>query len=93
MIPGMTSDEELRVKARKIAQDKASVYVHLVVYICVNEFLWIIWATMGQGFPWPLIIMFAWGIGLGAHIAGVFWGSAAVDSMTEKEFQKLKGNR
>lgn len=89
----MPSDEELRMKARKIAQDKASVYVHTAVYICVNAFFWIIWATTGQGFLWPLIIMFAWGIGLGAHIAGVFFGSAAVDSMAEKEFQKMKGQR
>lgn len=79
------------MKARKIAEEKASVYVHIVVYIAVNLFLWIIWFTSGQGFPWPLIVMFAWGIGLASHVSGVFWGRHAVDKMAEKEYRKLKG--
>ena len=42
---------------------------HLAIYICINMMFWIIYGTTGilNGFPWPLIMMFGWGIGLFFH--------------------------
>lgn len=91
----MQSDEELMRKARKRAEDKAGLFIHIAVYIAVNLFFIVIWwFTGGSGgaFPWFIIIMFGWGIGLVANIVAVYRGnySQYVDRLTEKEFQRLK---
>jgi hypothetical protein len=40
---------------------------HAAVYTAVNAGLFGIWAWAGAGFPWFLIPLFAWGIGLSSH--------------------------
>ena len=88
----MASDEELRKKARKIAKEKSDFYIHFVIYIAVNLFLfaqW--WATSGFGeFYWPIFVLFGWGIGIAAHGITAFRGEGYIEQQTEKEYQKLK---
>jgi len=88
----MTSDEDLRKKARKIAKEKSDFYIHLVIYIAVNAFLvaqW--WAIAGPGtFPWFVFPLFGWGIGVAAHGISAFRGEGYIEEQTEKEYQKLK---
>ena len=88
----MASDEELRKKARKIAKEKSDFYIHFVIYIAVNLFLfaqW--WTTLGPGvFPWPVLVLFGWGIGVAAHGITAFRGEGYIEQQTEKEYQKLK---
>jgi hypothetical protein len=88
----MTSDEELRKIARKTAENKASFYVHFVVYIAVNIFLIAIWAaTSGiDSFPWFVFPLFGWGIGVAAHFIEAFRGGGYTERLAEKEYQKLK---
>lgn len=88
----MMTDEELRQVAREVAEEKAGLYTHLVVYLAVNIFLIAIWwVTGGPGtFPWFIFILFGWGIGLAAHFIGVFGGKTYVDRIAEKEYQRLK---
>ncbi len=68
---------------------------HLAVYICINIMLWIIYGTTGilSGFPWPLIVMFGWGIGLVFHGAeAIMTGSSrenAVQRAIEQERERL----
>ncbi|MCC6804109.1 MAG: 2TM domain-containing protein, partial [Anaerolineae bacterium] len=48
---------------------------HLAVYLCINVMLWVIFfasasvpfLSFAGGFPWPLIVMLGWGIGLVSH--------------------------
>lgn len=88
----MTSDEELRKKARKIAKGKSDFYIHLAIYIAVNAFLiaqwWVI--TNGDGFPWFVFPLFGWGIGIVAHGITAFRGEGYIETQAEKEYQKLK---
>ncbi len=86
----MTSDEVLREKARQRAEDKVGFFVHLGVYLTVNAFFWVLWFTTGQGYPWPVFIMAAWGIGVVAHGIGVFAGGSYVERLAEKEFHRMK---
>jgi uncharacterized protein (DUF486 family) len=90
----MPDEEELRRRARNIAEEKTGFYTHLGVYAGVNLFLIVIWwVTGGPGtFPWFIFILFVWGIGLVAHFFGVFHGKAYVERMAEKEYQRLKQN-
>jgi len=88
----MTSEEKLREKAREIAKEKIGFYVHLLIYILVNSFLFIqwYWITNGEGFPWVITTTLGWGIGIAAHFIGVFILPPHTEKVEEKEYQKLK---
>ena len=86
----MSSDEELRTKARKSVEAKVGFYVHLIVYIVVNILLVGIWWFTGGGFPWFIFPLFGWGIAIVIHFIGTFKGLKYSDKMIEKEYEKLK---
>lgn len=61
--------DEIRKRAEKRLKARTEFYSHLGWYIGINLMLWVIWfltaASAGEAyFPWPLIVMAAWGIGL-----------------------------
>jgi hypothetical protein len=89
----MESEQELRARARKAAEDKLGFYVHLVIYLLVNTMLVFIWWWTGGGFPWFIFILIFWGIGIISHGFGVFAGGSYADRMAEREYQKLKEKR
>jgi hypothetical protein len=88
----MVSDDELRKKARKIAKEKSDFYIHLVIYIAVNLFLFAQWWFIAgpEVFAWPVIVLFGWGIGIAAHGITAFRGEGYIEHQAEKEYQKLK---
>ena len=88
----MTSDDELRRKAEKIAEEKMGVYIHIPIYLFVNILLYVIWWTTGGlgTFPWPVIVTIGWGIGVAAHIFVTFGRGIDNSKMVEKEYQRLK---
>jgi len=88
----MVSDDELRKKAEKIAEEKIGFYIHFTVYILVNILLYVMW-WINHGpstYPWPLWATIGWGIGIGAHFIGVYFNGLNREKMVEKEYQKLK---
>lgn len=91
-----TKDEKLWRMAKKRAAFKR----HLFSYVLVNSFLWVIWFFSGHftssyydgynegfHFPWPLFIMFFWGIGLAFDFFHSYYGYK--ENMIEKEYRKL----
>jgi len=86
----MSSDEELKSKARRRAEAKAGFYVHLAVYAMVNLFLMAVWYTTGAGYPWFIFPLFGWGIAIVMHFIAAFRGEGYVDRMAEEEYRKLK---
>lgn len=52
-------------------QAKAGVRGHLGAFVGVQAMLFVIWLTTGAGFPWFLIPLFAWGIGIASHLGSV----------------------
>lgn len=87
----MPSEKELRKKARKIAKEKSDFYIHFVIYLAVNLFLFAQWhALASEAFPWPIFVLFGWGIGIAAHGISAFRGEGYIEQQTEKEYQKLK---
>ncbi len=89
----MESEEDLRARARKIAEDKIGFYIHLVIYLAINTLFIALWLWGGGGFPWFMFPLIFWGIGLVAHGLGVFLGTGFADRMAEKEYRRLKGQR
>ena len=88
------SEEEIYHQARKRVEEKKGFFTHLIVYICVNILLVIIWAfPSGGGYPWFLFPLGGWGIGLLFHFLGVFVFSRSTDwerREIEKEAERLR---
>ncbi|MFC2002221.1 2TM domain-containing protein [Chloroflexota bacterium] len=87
------SEQEIYQLAKKRVEEKKGFYIHIAVYIPVNIFLVIIWASSGAGFPWFIFPLGGWGIGLLFHFLGVFifsrqssWEKREI----EKEVERLK---
>ena len=64
-----TTPEERRAMAIRRIKAKDEFRVHLIVFLCVNAMLALVWALTSQGkfFFWPIIPMAFWGIGLVMH--------------------------
>lgn len=81
----------------EIAQKRAGFKSHLLSYIIVNAFFWVLWYFTGEDhdnneyFPWPVWPMLGWGIGLAFHYAGAYIFPKA--NSVEKEYQKLKNKQ
>jgi len=67
----MTSGKNIEGMKRT---DKRGFYIHFVVYLLVNSFLFIQWwyITGGESWPWPITTTAGWGIGIIAHFLAVF---------------------
>jgi len=89
----MDSEQELRNRARKIAEEKVGFIVHLAIYVTINAGLILMWWLTGGGFPWFLFVLVFWGIGLVAHGIGAFISPGYTERMAEREYNRLRGQR
>jgi hypothetical protein len=76
----------------QLAQKRASFKIHLLTYLAVNAFFWIIWFIKGRdtddGWPWPVWPMLGWGVGLFFHYMGAY--IYPKDNSVDREYEKLK---
>jgi len=65
--------EDYKDHAANLAEkEKAGFRAHFISYVGVNAGLFLIWSmSMFGGFPWFLIPLLAWGIGVASHYVGV----------------------
>lgn len=87
------SNEEKDKQLWEIAQKRASFKTHLISYLLVNTFLWILWFITGaktsyRGIPWALWPTLGWGIGIVSHYFGAYVYPKA--NSVEREYEKLK---
>lgn len=62
--------------------------LHFTMYLCVIILMWSAWAYSGtHTHPWPIYLMFGWGIGILFHFLGAY---RYFDKLTENEYRKLK---
>lgn len=95
--------QEIRKRVEKRIKERNEFIIHLAVYIMVMALLWVIYifssdlpATLMSGaeldFPWPIIPMMGWGIGIVAHGLTVFFNSpgriAARERMIQREVER-----
>jgi uncharacterized membrane protein YkvI len=92
METNLNRDQELWKKAR----ERAGFKLHLIVYIIVILFIWVLWAFIGYindgdyGHKWPLYPMFGWCLIILLHYFIVFnWKH----KITQKEYEKLLKNK
>ncbi len=81
----------------RMAQRRAQFRTSLFTYIVICGFLWgVWWFTLGRyqgihGYPWPVWVMLAWGIGLAFQYFKAYHGDK--ENLTEEEYEKLKKQR
>lgn len=80
----------------ELAEKRASFKNHLISYVLVNGFLWILWAfTAGKnydgGIPWPAWSTLGWGIGIVSHYFGAYVYPQS--NSVEREYEKLKNKQ
>ena len=90
------SSEEIELLARRRAGAKLGWYVHAVVYVVVNLFLFAI-SQYGFGARrWSVFPLMGWGLGLVLHGVAVFVlgsGSGLRERLEQKEREKLRRER
>lgn len=87
----MATDDELMRKARKQVEDRVGFYVHFAAYLSVNALFVFFWWLAGGGFPWFVIPMAGWGIGVAVHFVAVFFGQGYVERATRREYARMRG--
>ena len=58
---------KVRDRVNESINKKREWFQHLAVFIPINIMLWMIFGLSGGGFPWPLLVLLGWGIGLAGH--------------------------
>ena len=93
----MPTDEEARALALEALKRKRGFARHLRAYIIVNAFLWVVYALSAtqshMWFPWPLVVMAGWGVGLGMNAWAVYGRASRPISEDEirREIERQKG--
>ena len=92
MDPNLNRDIDLWKKAH----ERAGFKMHLIVYLIVIAFLWVLWAFLryvnntSETILWPLFPMIGWGLGVLLHYLIVFsWKQ----KITQREYEKLLKKR
>jgi hypothetical protein len=87
------SPEELERLAHKRAGAKLGWYIHAMVYVVVNLFIFAI-SRYGFGHrPWSVFPLLGWGLGLALHGISVFFlraGSGLRDRLVQQERERLR---
>ena len=91
-------DDDLRTRAEARVKAREDFRVHLLIYVLVNGFLWVLWFTTDGvaqgGIPWPAYASIGWGIGLVAHWWTVFGtNESRREAEIQKEMRRLRGDR
>jgi hypothetical protein len=58
--------------------------------IVVAVICWTIWALTGAGFPWPLIVMGGWGVGLIMNAYDVYGRAPISEADIAREIERLR---
>jgi hypothetical protein len=88
--PVPTADAELRERAVKQLKKVRDFRTHVVVYVLVNAFLVVIWATTSGGFFWPIFPLGGWGIGLAMNAWDVYVSEDFAEDRIQREMQRLQ---
>ncbi|MGE5518408.1 MAG: 2TM domain-containing protein [Candidatus Dadabacteria bacterium] len=80
----------------RLAEKRASFKIHLLTYIVINLFLWMLWyftkgyynfQWKGSRVPWPIFPMLGWGVGIVFHFLSAY--VLPQENSVEKEYHKL----
>ena len=87
-------DDQRRVEAVKRLRAKRDLGSHLVAYVTVNVFLWVLWLVLGaSSFPWPLWVTLGWGIGVVMNVWEVYGRRPITEADIRREMERETSGR
>jgi hypothetical protein len=84
----METNEQRDQRLWRIAKSRAAFRTHLMTYLIINGFLWIIWLITDDhegGLPWPVWPMIGWGLGLAFAYYNAYHKDTLGDATSEYE--------
>lgn len=83
----METNEQRDQRLWRIAKARAGFRTHLMTYLIINGFLWIIWLITDShdGLPWPVWPMIGWGLGLAFAYYNAYHRDTFGDATSEYE--------
>ena len=81
-------EAQIRKRVEGRLKEREAFMRHLVSYVAVNTMLWAIWAFTSRGFPWPMLVTLAWGIGLASNAIQVYQNSVSVAERREATIER-----
>lgn len=88
----LTPEERIRKQIEERIKARNELLTHVAIFIATNAFLWMLYGLLaGLGgicaFPWVLIVLFGWGIGMVAHFLEYYnkYGAGALRREQEIE--------
>lgn len=90
----MVNVEEARELAIKRLKERRDFKRHLVVYVAVNVFLWILWAVTDStrtGVPWPVWPTLGWGLFVVLNAWNVYGSRPITEEDIESEMKRSRG--
>jgi hypothetical protein len=85
------AEERLREVAVAQLKKRQDFRAHLLVYTLSCGLVAGIWALTGSGFPWPLIVMGFWGVGLIMNAYEVYGRPPIREEDIQREIERLGG--
>lgn len=90
-------ERDLRAIALRRIKKRRDFLGHLVVYVAVNAFFWILWAVdvaaNGYQDPWPVLPTFFWGLFVLFQGLDVYRPRHITEEQLEREMQQLRARR
>lgn len=92
--PVSETETDLRAVALRRLEKKRDFRGHLLAFVLVNSLLWAIWGVVfvatGAWFPWPLFVLFGWGIGLAFHGWDAYGRPPFIEEDVQRELARLQ---
>jgi uncharacterized membrane protein len=88
-----TPEAILRAEAVESLKKKRDFRAHLLAYVLVNAFFWVIWGVVyafsGMLFPWPVFPLVGWGVGLAFHAWDAYGRRPFTEEDIDRELARL----
>jgi hypothetical protein len=83
--------QDARQQALERVKKRRDFWPHLLVYLMVNSFVFVIWMlTSRGGFFWPAFLMVGWGIGVEMHAWDAFFRSEITEDYVDRELARMQ---
>jgi hypothetical protein len=85
-------DQHIQRRAEERVERRIGFFMHLVTYLVVNLGIFLVWYFVqdrGKGFPWFLIPLGGWGVGVIVHCFGVFVFDRIRERMIDREARRI----
>ncbi len=86
-------EQHIHRKAEERVERRIGFFMHLATYLIVNLGIFLTWyflSDRGKGFPWFLVPLGGWGVGIVVHLLSVFVFDRVRERMIDREVHRIR---